>query len=65
MFLLGQMAERFKAIVLKTIVVESHRGFESLSVRSLGSTKILWEGTFYQVFSSLKYRRFFLIIGIF
>lgn len=35
MFLLGQMAERFKAIVLKTIVVESHRGFESLSVRRL------------------------------
>lgn len=33
------MAERFKAIVLKTIVVESHRGFESLSVRSLGSLK--------------------------
>ena len=29
----GEMAERFKALVLKTSDVERHRGFESLSLR--------------------------------
>ena len=32
-FIRGEMAERFKALVLKTSVVERHRGFESLSLR--------------------------------
>ena len=31
----GEMAERFKALVLKTSDVERHRGFESLSLRQL------------------------------
>ena len=32
-FIRGEMAERFKALVLKTSDVERHRGFESLSLR--------------------------------
>jgi hypothetical protein len=32
-FIWGEMAERFKALVLKTSDVERHRGFESLSLR--------------------------------
>ncbi len=31
----GEMAERLKALVLKTSDVERHRGFESLSLRQL------------------------------
>ena len=31
----GEMAEWFKALVLKTSDVERHRGFESLSLRQL------------------------------
>ena len=34
------MAERFKALVLKTSDVERHRGFESLSLRQLCLSRI-------------------------
>ena len=33
----GEMAEWFKALVLKTSDAERHRGFESLSLRQLNS----------------------------
>ena len=33
--LYAEMAERFKALVLKTSDAERHRGFESLSLRQL------------------------------
>ena len=36
----GEMAERFKALVLKTSDVERHRGFESLSLRQLCLSRI-------------------------
>ena len=38
----GEMAERLKALVLKTSDVERHRGFESLSLRQLTD---LWRST--------------------
>ena len=33
----GEMAEWFKALVLKTSDVERHRGFESLSLRQINT----------------------------
>lgn len=45
----GEMAERSKAAVLKTVVVNSYLGFESLSlrqrqaVRTLGSCSFLYD----------------------
>ena len=41
-FIWGEMAEWFKALVLKTSDVERHRGFESLSLRQI---EFIWRST--------------------
>ena len=43
-FVQGEMAEWFKALVLKTSDVERHRGFESLSLRQF-YTCLTWRST--------------------
>ena len=43
----GEMAERLKALVLKTSDVERHRGFESLSLRQLLPEPLLLVKTAY------------------
>ena len=48
------MAERFKALVLKTSDVERHRGFESLSLRQLCLSRIAGKTAYADVPKWLK-----------
>ena len=41
----GEMAERFKALVLKTSDTERYRGFESLSLRQFHIHRPPWRST--------------------